>query len=78
MLRTLVAFLPDSMMVLVIMIVGLCLIVGVLSRRKALQWLGYVVLLFAVGHRSVLRRDYRHVADLAIARSSDDRRMDAV
>ena len=45
MLRTVVAFLPDSMMVLVIMIVGLCLMVGALSPRKAKQWLGYVVLL---------------------------------
>ena len=45
MLRTLVAFLPDSMMVFVIMIVGLCLMVGALSPRKAKQWLGYVVLL---------------------------------
>ncbi len=45
MLRTVVAFLPNSMMVLVIIIVGLCLIVGLLSPRKANQWLGYVVLL---------------------------------
>jgi hypothetical protein len=43
--RTLVAFLPDSMMVLVIMIIGLCLIVGAVSRGKAMQWLGYVILL---------------------------------
>jgi hypothetical protein len=33
------------MMVFVIMIVGLCLMVGALSPRKAKQWLGYVVLL---------------------------------
>jgi hypothetical protein len=45
MLRTVVAFLPDSMMVFVIMIVGLCLLVGALSPRKAKQWLGYIVLL---------------------------------
>jgi hypothetical protein len=43
--RTLVAFLPDSMMVIVIMIIGICLIVGAVSRRKAIQWLRYVVLL---------------------------------
>jgi membrane-bound ClpP family serine protease len=45
MLRTLVAFLPDSMMVFVIVIIGLCLMVGALSPRKAKQWLGYVILL---------------------------------
>jgi uncharacterized membrane protein HdeD (DUF308 family) len=45
MLRTLVAFLPDSMMGLVLMIVGLCLIIGVLSLRTATRWLGYVVLM---------------------------------
>lgn len=42
--RTLITFLPDSMRVLVIMMVGLCLIVGAISLRKAMRWLGYILL----------------------------------
>src|ERR1022692_3492327 len=45
MMRTLISLIPDSMKVLVIMAVGLCLIVGLISLRKAMRWLGYIVLL---------------------------------
>ena len=49
MLRTLITFLPDSMRVLVIMAVGLCLIVGVISLGKAMRCLGYLLLVLIAG-----------------------------
>jgi hypothetical protein len=45
MLRTLVAFLPDSMMVLVIMVIGLCLMLGLLTPSRAKNWVACVILL---------------------------------
>lgn len=48
MLRTLVTLVPDSMKILVIAAVGLCLIVGAISLRKAMRWLGCILL--AVPH----------------------------
>jgi hypothetical protein len=44
MLRTLITLVPDSMKILVIAAVGLCLIVGAISLRKAMRWLGWILL----------------------------------
>jgi hypothetical protein len=44
MLRTLITLVPDSMKILAIAAVGLCLIVGVISLRKAMRWLGCILL----------------------------------
>ncbi len=43
-MRALISLVPDSMKVLVIVALGLCLIVGVISVRKAMRYLGYLVL----------------------------------
>jgi hypothetical protein len=45
MLRVLLSFLPVSMMVLVIAVVGICLIAGAISLKKAMRWVGCIVLL---------------------------------
>jgi hypothetical protein len=44
MMRTLISLVPDSMKVLVIIAVALCLIVGAISLRKAMRCLGYLLL----------------------------------
>ncbi len=44
MLRTSVILIPDSMKILAIAAVGLCLIVGAISVRKAMRWLGCILL----------------------------------